>query len=202
VSLATLADLKSLLGFTQTDVPRDALLTRYLNSASLQIERYTGRNFTPNPALVSGSDTAADATLVVDARYQTRLALPDARVVTSLTLDGRTIVAGSYQLDTDPLTGTSTFIDLNPTAPLSGYPVSPVTPAGLTLSIVGRFGIWPVPDDIVDACLTIAARRYQARTASWGDAVQTPDGGVVNYFRTLPAEIQSILDGYRNLVVA
>jgi hypothetical protein len=54
----------------------------------------------------------------------------------------------------------------------------------------------PIPADLRDAILTLAARRYHERNSGYQDAMVGGDG-MVNYFKQLPASVKVILDRYK-----
>lgn len=81
----------------------------------------------------------------------------------------------------------------------------PVAVWGTELAIVGRWGpagtteedeLAPSPA-VREAVLVWAARAYHNRTARYADTVQDPAGGVSSYFRNLPPDVASTLDGLR-----
>lgn len=217
--IATVAQVKSYLGLTQST--NDAMLQQLLNSSSLMIERYTGLRFEANPAFVSGADTAAPVTLpsiwvhqigsglpparlASDPLAQVALppteaiiSIPHARQITSVTInDGTTAVAAlstnpaavGYWLETDSRLYTPLFRRI-------GIIAATVTPI-YNVQVTGKFGIVPAPDDIVDAVLTITARRFREKDAGYSDVVQLQDGAVANYFKQLPASVKAIVDSY------
>lgn len=268
MQLVSLADAKAYLNITKT--ANDAFLEALIDSHSLFVQSYTGRSFTPNPALVqqasttiavpavagSGSiqvasaagivppayaqvstvagatdtvavtavnattltlaapldhphitgdpvvivaDTNPVVTVTVPANYRRNIAIPDARTVTSVTLDGQALSSNGYQLIGGGGSGAATDLTLTPLGPVTqGW----LPTLGQTLAITGRFGIWPVPPDIKDAVLLMVSRAYRERDAAYGDVIQMQDGGVVNYFRQMPLRARAILDSYRILGVA
>lgn len=184
--VATLSELKNYLKL-RGDASNDVLQTM-LDSAEALTETYTGRSFRPDPALVAGADTAPAVTKVLPVHRRAVL-VPDARLITAVTLDGETVSPISSTV-TD---GYATYGAPHVTTlvlPRSGYHVS----------ITGRFGYYPPPPEIKDAVLAMAARRYRERDAGYGDAVQTPEGGVVSYFRSIPGSVRIILDAHRRVV--
>lgn len=54
----------------------------------------------------------------------------------------------------------------------------------------------PLPADLRDAILTLAARRYHERNAGYQDATTVSADGGLNYFKQLPASVKVILDQY------
>ena len=209
MALATLAELKSRLG-NITKTTDDAFLQQLLDEHSAIVEMLTGRSFTPNPPLASdGTDTLPVVTLTIDAAYRGTISIPDARVVTAISMDGNPLVAQDYRLVGDRAGGVPVYHDLI-LQPLAG-----ITPGwaragwqtgwavGRTLTITGRFGIWPVPPEIKGACLLMCARAYKEKDARYSDLVELPDGSAVHYYRSqLPPRVSMVLDNYAVQLVA
>jgi hypothetical protein len=200
VSIATLAQLKAYLDLQLADAQRDVYLQSLLDGMTVRVERYTGRRFAPDPALVAGdppTDTAAPVTKTLHperttgrdiwpSQYSRVVRIPDVREIDSVVLDGTTVDPDDYTLrGSDPLGLDPPYWQIK----LESY--------GRELQITGRFGFWPVPDDVTDAFLTACARRYHERKASFADQVQAGDGSLTNYFKQFPAFVLSTLNDYR-----
>jgi hypothetical protein len=71
-----------------------------------------------------------------------------------------------------------------------------------SIAVTGRFGWWPAPDDIRDAVLVMAARRWKERDAGYGDSVQLAEGITVAYYRQFPATVQATIESYVRRKVA
>jgi hypothetical protein len=195
-SIATLAELKSYLDTTRTS--DDTLLQSILDGVSGRVERYTGRLFHPDPPLVSGLDTAPAVTSPV---YLPRRALkwgvycprtrtvdiPEAREIDTVAAAAAT-VSGFTPLGENPWERIQVF---GVTVPWQ----NPVT-ALPAITVTGRFGLWPAPDDIKDAVLVMSARRWKERDAGYGDTVQFAEGVTVAYFRQFPATVQATIESY------
>lgn len=214
-----LDQLKAYLDITKAT--NDSLLSGLLASVTLMVERYTGLRFEPNPPFdANGNDTLAAVSVTVPVMYTpasllpaqaaapnpwgpahpavpsamaTTVAtrIPPARQVTSVLWDALPLLPAEYALvnDTrlsDPYVRWVQVVDRS-------------LPLAQNLVVTGRFGVVPAPADIVDAVLSIAARRYRERDAAYGDAVQLGDGGVVSYFRQMPLSVRAILDSYQEL---
>ena len=215
MSLAQLSDLKPRLNSTQTT--QDAFLQQLLDSISLQVERYTAKRFEPTPAWVGSPpmDTAQPVAVTVPvlpargsswqswfgsapSSYVTAgeavVKIPHAREVDGVSiqpvLGGPVVIlnASQYTLEADSTVQQTVY---------RRVVVTDVTlPPARTLTVTGRFGIYPVPADIADAVLLMSARRFYEKSAVYGDIVQMEDGAVVNFFKQFPASVRAIIDSY------
>jgi hypothetical protein len=168
------------------------VLSVMLESAESFVERYCGRRFSPDPDLIEDADTAPSIEKSVVVTPADRLVrIPDVREVVSVTLGGLVLNPANYKLGNYSAASPAKQIELLQTA------VPSFTQPETTLTFKGRFGFNPTPPDIVDAVLTIAARRYRERDASFSDAVQLSDGGLLSYFRSLSSNTQVILRSYK-----
>lgn len=190
--LATIDQLRGHLA-SNVDAKANDVLTIMLESAEVFVERFCGRRFSPDPELVEGNDTAPSVEKTVKVTPRDRLVrIPDVREVSSITLGGLALDPSDYLLGNYSATSPATQIELLQTAS------STLIPSETELTILGRFGFNPTPADILDAVLTIAARRYRERDAAYADAVQLGETGAINsYFRSLPSNIQHILRSYK-----
>lgn len=191
--------LDQLRGHMASKVGVDAndVLNVMLNSAETFVERFCGRLFSPDPELVGGEDVAPSIEKTVVVTPEDRLVrIPDLREVVSITLDGLALDSSAYRLGNYSQSSPAKQIELLQRATPS------LTRPETALVLKGRFGFNPTPADIIDAVLTIAARRYRERDAVFSDAVQTSDGGLLSYFRSLPSNIQHILRSYKEPRVA
>jgi len=203
VPIAQVQDLKSYLNIDRGD--RDDFLNRLLLAVSDRVERYTGHLFRPNPPLANdGTDTLPPATMTV---YPLRTAgtsfpdvhnltvgIPDARSITQITLE-TAVVNGWTAVGDPPYSAVQVYNLLYRYFQPNYLQLSTLGPR---MVVTGRFGWVPPPADITDAVLVMAARRYRERDASYGDTVQTADGGVISYYRQLPATVQATLEQYRS----
>jgi hypothetical protein len=201
-ALATLAEIKAFLGGV-TKTTDDALLQMLLDGQAARLSRVTGRSFTRNPALDDdGVDSSPDAVVTLQGNYRRRISIPDARVVTSVAVDGTVLDPTAYRLVGDDLAMT----DLTIAPPPPAWPGGALLPwdawggwgaawgiglhnLGQVVTVTGRFGITPVPADVKDAFLMMVARAYKEKDARYGDMVELPDGGSVNYFRQFPPRV-------------
>lgn len=177
------------------------LLQTLISSAERFAARYTRRRFDPQPALVNGADTAPAITKTFTvAPGRVTVTVPDLRAATSISLDGALLdtSTGYWPLDTseEPATFVRLYSPYGSSAFLS-------SPSGVgTLSITGRWGWYPVPDDVKVAVMSLTMRLWKERKASWGDTVVLPDGSIISYFRQLPASVQAGLNTYRKVNLA
>lgn len=120
--------------------------------------------------------------------------VPDLASVDDVTLDGASL--GPWSL------GGGSGYQLIPPAPHTDFILSGVSRNGRgtgygDLVITGIWGWDPVPDEVVDAVMTMAARKFRERAASYADTVSDPEGGLLAYYRQLPPSVQAVVDLYR-----
>lgn len=200
-AIATLAELKSYLDTTRnTD---DVLLQGILDGVSGRVERYTGRLLHPDPPLAGGGlDTAPAVTKTVTLPRRLLRASPDFSPLRPVT---RTVdIPEARQLAT--VTGAAATV--SGFQALGAAPWERIQVFGLTvpwqdpvtalpaITLTGRFGWWPAPDDLKDAVLVMAARRWKERDAAYGDTLQLAEGITVSYFRQFPATVQATIESY------
>lgn len=189
-----LATLDQLRGHLASKVGAEAndVLSVMLESAETFVERFCGRRFSPDPALVGGEDIASSIEKSVVVTPEDRIVrIPDLREVVSITLGGLVLDPSDYKLGNFSASSPANLIELLQTASPS------LTQPETELTMKGRFGFSPTPPDIVDAVLTIAARRYRERDASYSDSMQLSEGGILSYFRSLSSNTQLILRSYK-----
>jgi len=173
-----------------------------LRAAERFLQRYARRTFDPQPALAAnGTDTNSPiAKTFVVARGTNLIRVPDLRATTTVALDGLALntSTGYYPLDTayEPATTVQLY---EPYGLQTGWS-NPSGPGQLT--ITGRWGWNPVPDDVKYAVMALTVRLYKERNANWADSVALPDGSVLQYFRSLPATVQAAIGLYRPLNLA
>jgi hypothetical protein len=177
-------------------------LTLSLESAERWVENYTGRLFRPDPALVSGVDSAPPVlkTFNWDTRGYGWLRIPDLRSATGVSIDGIVFEEGSdYIFDIAPaFEEPYTMIRF----PFFSTTTNPYTASVVPLvAITGRWGFWPAPADVKDAVLSLAARQYRRRDAMFSDIVDVGTG-IYEYRAGIPAHIREILKGYKMPLVA
>lgn len=58
-------------------------------------------------------------------------------------------------------------------------------------------GYNPIPDDIVQAVTVMAARFYKERDSGYSDVIASTETGVLQYQKSMPADVKMIVDKYR-----
>lgn len=195
-SVATSDELMRYLGVGGDNPARvnPERLTDALNAAEGWAKRYTGRVFGPEPALVSGADTGSPVTKTFAVRKQGWIRIPDLRTATAVTLNGTALVENTdYVFEVYSGEEPHTMIRLvNWTAFTSPFNIS----VSSSLAITGRWGMYPVPDEVKDAVLTLAARQYRRQDAMFSDVVDT-GAGIYEFSRGVPDSVKTALDLYR-----
>jgi hypothetical protein len=190
--LATVEELMAYLDLTAEKVD-GGLLETVLEGAEAFAEAYAGRRFSPDPALVSGADSAPAVAKTFTMPWTTEsLRIPDLRVATLVTSDGGALTEGyGYEIDST---------DAEPATRMrliaSSYSAFQIK-SFRTVVITGRWGFNPTPSDVKDAVLTLAARRWRERDAAYADRITFAEGGSLDYLRQLPASVSAILNLYR-----
>jgi len=201
----TLAGLKRRI---DKQLPKDdELLSEMLLAAFVQSQEPAplgcGRLLTATPP---DSEPPITRTFHVRGR---RTAVPDARLITGVTWDG--VVLPSYF--TTERNGVTVAIECPPSHSATfftwggfGPPFSERSPSyeerreRHTVEVTGRFGITPIPADLLEAIYTLAARMFYEREAQYADQVQIVEGGgaagVVQYYRQLPPRTRLAFASY------
>lgn len=197
MTYVTRSDLMKQLDIGVGDPSRvdNAVIDWCIKSAEKTIANRTGRSFGADPALVDGEDTADAVEKTFRIRYQqVRVRIPDLRVAESVVLDGTELVADiDYQLDM--FDGGEPATNLYLTSLYPGR--SPLLlQVGSTVAITGRWGFDPVPDDVYEIALQIAARKYRKREAMFADQAEVGQG-TYDYRAGLTKEQTETLDAYR-----
>lgn len=200
--LATLDDLKRRVRTAGTVNPGaaidEATLAELLAAASARIaEACSARTLEPVPA--DPDDDPVE--LVFPVTPGTSIVeVPDLRTIASATLNGEDVDTTQWaRRPLHPRDLCAVWITL-------GSPAYSVRSNGTCeLRIVGHWGPagakvgtpadeLAVRDDIRDAVLVWAARAWHHRTARYADNVQTPDGGMVGFFRNVPADVNTVIN--------
>lgn len=181
----------------------DAIITSNIRAAAAFIERETGRQFENQPATTKTFTTNGAGSVDI----------PDARVITSVTLQGATLdLDASYWKITDNK-GAYTTIQLRPFGSRtgSGYLANPqwfdrnldrdyfrygYTSLPNDLVVVGDFGYNPYPHDFLLA-VKVLAGWYTRRPASLlANAAATPEGNFLQYGE-LPPEVTAFITSWK-----
>lgn len=193
---ATLADLKQLLGIT--DTADDVALALALTGASRSIDHHTGRQF--------GVLAAAAARYYQghydSARRRQVAVIDDLMTTTSLVVKTDPTVEGTFDntlaLDTD--------FRLSPyNAPADGRPwTMMVLAAGETLpcrersiEVTARYGWTAVPDAVEQAAMIQAARIFKRKDAPFGISGSPEMGSELRLLSKLDPDVAVLLSGYR-----
>jgi hypothetical protein len=190
MAIATLVELKRYL--TYQGSANDDLLNAMLDAASETCERLCERQFEPDPSLVAGEDTATPVVRRFSTRGGRRVAISDLRSATQVTLAGTVLAAYTAASGTGYL-----LVGETPHTVIYLYGAGHSQVTLDDLEITGRFGWNPIPADIRDAVLTLAARRFRERDASFADSVQDTELGTLSFSRQLPPAVASVFDSYR-----
>lgn len=205
-AIATLEEVKLYIDDQGiVDVKHDPFLQMLLDAAEDSVARYTRRRLWPEPALVDGVDSAAPVPYTVhvgrpNGGLRSVVKVPDLREVTSISLGG------------GPLSATNNFYLMGRERPVTRLKLLPsisFAAGGLgagyrtwdELVITGRWGFNPPPPAAKDAVLTLVARGFAERRASYGDTVENSDGAAVSYFRELPGRVKWMLRPLRKPLV-
>ena len=211
-AIVTLEQLKIMLGITKST--SDVALTGIINGVSYVVSRLTAKSFTARPASPSDSPVSVSVPVGMPppprsllwgpASFGTPLGsiataqewpitIPHASEIDSLSLDTTGVLeAGQYILEPDHTLQDSLWTPYWRRVVI----IDPGALPAQTLTVTGRFGIVPAPEDLADVILAMCARRYKERDASWGDSVQLPDGGLISYYRSLPPWVRLVIDSY------
>jgi hypothetical protein len=192
-SSLTLEGLKLRVDHTM-DTDDDMLLDD-LTAAFLQAQAPppygTGRLLASDPASDDDPPAARGSTST-----SRRVRVPDARSITSVTLDGTAVA------DYQPVSRNGVVVQLalgddgNWTRSL-GYTESwpPVT--ARTVVVTGRFGFAQIPVDLAGAIYQLAARWHYERQAQYADQVEVLEGTAVqSYYRQLPPRVKLVFASY------
>lgn len=192
-ALTTVADVKELLDIDSGDHSKDNLIIRKINQATIMIERYTGRRFKETTYTDEEYDSTGTDQLVLKQRP-----------ISAITLSSRD--TSLNEQDWDTVDSNLIFSDSE-----SGI-------VRLLFNQTGRWGRYKVtytagyatiPEDIAEACATLAAFLVQNGTA--GTVVKSKQEGQrkIEYFDSQPSKnnlfeqlgIDEILNSYANLTL-
>lgn len=174
MAYATAEQLRAYLPQISASSTDEALITDVLARASAIIDTYVGWSFadaTTEARVIYGSGTA-----------YLSLAPYVAGSVTAVAADGSPLDAALWRESARSVLRRD------------GGTWDPHTP----YTVTATYGYSAVPADIVEACLEIAARLWQARSAGFSDVIGVQDGaGPVAFQKALPALVHVILERHR-----
>jgi len=178
-----------------TAAAQDALLTRYINTASQAIENYLGRPIVYGAALVQKVPGSLDSWLYVDRRIV---------VITSIVdPGGDTVTASDYSIwdaDAGAIYNSSGWVRTNiSTTQKDRYVVTYeggwITPA--------QVGTRTLPYDIETACVEMVTNMWRQQGADSNIASESILGTSVSYRATptaaMPTGVMAILDSYKRI---
>lgn len=182
----------------------DAAIGSNIRAAQTMIEQRTGRTF-----------ESSSGTRYFTTENRAAIAIPDLRGVTAVTLNGTALTANeTYWLLPDPrwssiysaiqfrpfgrsrerwYLSVPDWFDRGLDSSLT-YGTSSL-PNDLAVSST-TWGWDPVPDDVLHAVKVLAAWITKRSDALLGNAVQTPDGTVLDYSQ-MPPEVAAVISTYR-----
>lgn len=193
MAYADVATLKQYLGNTTNS--DDALLAALLARAQKAIDSHTRRTFEASADSTKYFDCAPP---YVHGRYLHVSEVGDLCAITTITNgNGSTVAASAYVLE--PRNGTPyRAIKLKDNSTISWTYSS--TPEN-AISIAGKWAYsTSAPDDIVHACIRLAAFYYKQKDAGTFDTVAVPEAGIITVPQGMPRDVQIILRPYRKLI--
>ena len=195
MAYCTVQNVKSYLGIDkETD---DALISDLIDRAQAEIEAYTGRAFEASSDATRyftvGEDTVGDY-LYLD---------EDLAQITSVTTDA--------DGDADSLTQNTHYVAY-PRNQTPYYALKMLSSSDYTwtysddpetgIEIVGRWAYsTTAPDDIVHACVRLAAFFYRQKDAQVFDTTAVPDAGVIYMPQGMPSDVKVMLQPYVKIVL-
>lgn len=194
----TLDAVKDELG--RADVSNDARIESAINSASRQIDDYTGRRFWQDSTVVTREFYADDYNELVSTVEQ----VMDISTATGLVVKLDTADAGTF---TTTLTVNTHFILTPPNATDEGEPYTgirlidslyslPMSSSGRPgVQVTAKFGWASVPDPVVQACLIQSVLLYKATDAAMG-GLTFGDGAFMRVRGGLNPIAQSLVERY------
>lgn len=187
MAYATLVQLKGYLGISGTG--DDTLLGDLLDRATAAIDAYCRRAFAASTETrYYGLDAVNGQTLLLDG---------DLLTITTLTngdSDGTVLASDAYWLLPRNAGPPYHAIRLK-----SDYDWEQDTDC--EISVAGTWGYSETPpDDIVHACIRLAAYYYRQKDAQIFDVTAVPEAGVITVPQGIPADVKIILDRYKALV--
>lgn len=160
-ALTSLADVKESLGIPSSDHTYDNLIIRKINAATIAIEKYTGRHFASTTYTDEEYDTTHTNQIILKQRPVTNLASLGSRDTSLNEGQFDTTEANLYFLDAN-----SGVLDLNFTTVGSWNRYRVTYTAGYTT----------IPDDIAEACASLAAYYFNNANATSVNVTEKREG--------------------------
>jgi hypothetical protein len=193
----------------------DPLLGELLEGALAQAQAPaplgTGRLLLPDPPLDSeGNDTGEPVarTFLIRGRH---IAIPDARAITSVVVDGNTdsptVIEEDLGYSTMKRNGLIVRLTLHREHRYlwdqsgtwwNSAPEALNRPLQHHITVTGKFGFAELPTDLRNAIYSLAARNFYERDAGYADQVAIAEGAAVqSYFRQLPPPVKLAFANYQ-----
>lgn len=187
-------DVREYLGIS--GAADDALISALVDRAQKSIEQYTDRAFE------ASSDTTRYFTVGEDTEGDTLYLDEDLAQITSVTTDA--------DGDADSLTQDTHYIalprNITPYHALrmlssSDYDWTYTDDPEMGIEVTGRWAYSvTAPDDIVHACVRLAAYYYHQKDAQVFDTLAQPDAGIITIPQGIPADVKRMIYNYRRIV--
>ena len=189
------AAVKLYLGSTAT--ADDTLLLDLITRAQAEIDRYTGRTFEHSSVGVTRTFSVGEDTYGRVLMLDEDLSKID-EIVTDADGSGATTVASTEYI-TQPRNITPYHSIKLLSSSTKSWTWTSNRENGVTVT-----GKWSystsAPDDIVDACVRLAAYKYRQKDAQTFDVTAMPDAGVIVVPTGMPADVKILLSPYRRVV--
>ncbi len=186
MAYATIFELKSYLAIA--DGGDDLLLMELLDRASAAIDAYTGRRFEASYGTHYYDMAAVDGdTLMLDGDLYSAITIinGEGQTISQYWLLPRNLGPPYYKIKLKDASDYSWAFDAD--------------------GEVEVYGLWGYsaepPDDIVHACIRLAAYYYRQKDAQVFDVTALPEQGIITVPKGMPADVRQLLDRYRKLGV-
>ena len=190
MAYTTSALLKTYIGVTGSG--DDTLLTALIARAQKAIDTFTGRTFE------AAADSTREYTVGVDTDGDTLYLDQDLCAITSVITDADatspvTLATTEYITRPRNVTPYHAIQILGSSSNTWTYTDNPEN--GITVTGKFAFSESP-PDDIIHACLRLAAYYYRQKDAGVFDTTAIPDAGIIQIPQGIPADVKVILSPY------
>lgn len=191
-----LTDVKGLLGLKSSS--DDAWITSLISQAQAVIDGELGYAFQQDGTL------ASPTTRVYSGKGNPFLYIGFVQSVTQavevmyslgMSFDGYTVSSPNTQdITADVVIGPE---NRNPGWTLERLSGRPFSPGTRNYKITGIFGRSDIPADITRACARLTAFYYKMRDTNYADVLVEQGGARTRYTKTIPDDVNDILDNYR-----
>lgn len=174
LTVTPVADIEVLRSYLSGNLGPDGELRRTLDAAVAQCSTHTRRTI--------GQVEQTSVTRWVTGAV---VRVPDVRV-----LSGVEVLDGPYAGPIEPELVEPMWTFPHPWVRL------PVRLSRARVRVTGAFGLFPIPDDLLDSIYIMASRKWRERDASFADTVVLENGDQAAYYRQLPASVKATWDAY------